>query len=255
MPHLNYLSWAVWIAIIALQPAVLFRMVRSGLWKRWLSLTVFLSLKSIGSLLLLAIYTLASHPDALYFYVYWSFAFLSAIAEIWMIIQVGCAMAGLSRSMRVWIAHATLAIAAATLTVFIPAALHSHKPVWGLLSHSVLGLNEAVNLAWLVTFGIVLFLYELFDIESFGAVRGIASGFALMALGASLCGWLFEFTGKGRATAVSNVQELLYFVSLLVWVVAVRRTGRREFQPDLVPRLQVIVRSKVVHAPRAKSRA
>jgi hypothetical protein len=253
MPHLSLLSWTVWIAIITLQPAVLFRMVRSGLWKRWLSLTVFLSLKSIGSLLLLAIYTLARNPDAPYFYVYWCFACLEAITEIWMIIQVGCAMAGLSRSMRVWIAHATLAIAAATLTVFIPAALHSHKPVWGLLSHSVLGLNEAVNLAWLVTFGIVLFLYELFDIESFGAVRGIASGFALMALGASLCGWLYEFTGN--VNAISNLQDLVYFVSLLVWVVAVRRTGRREFQPDLVPRLQVIVRSKVVHAPRAKSRA
>ncbi len=80
--------------------------------------------------------------------------------------------------------------------------------MWGILSHAVLGLNEAVNLAWLVTFGIVLCLYELFDIESFGAVRGIAAGFALMALGASLCGWLFEFTG--RATAISNLQDLVY---------------------------------------------
>ncbi|MGB7354008.1 MAG: hypothetical protein WBD06_09910, partial [Acidobacteriaceae bacterium] len=243
----------VWIAIIALQPAVLLRLVRSGLWKRWLSVTVFLSLKSIGSLVLLAIYTLARRPDAPYFYFYWSLAFVAALAEVWMIIQVGCAMAGLSRSMRTWIAHATLAIAAATLTVFIPAALHSHRPVWGLLSHSVLGLNEAVNLAWLVTFGIVLCLYELFDIESFGAVRGIASGFALMALGASLCGWLYEFTGK--VTAISNLQDLIYLASLLVWVVAVRQRGRREFQPDLVPRLQVVVSSKIVELPRAKSRA
>ncbi|MGB6869528.1 MAG: hypothetical protein WBD93_07980, partial [Acidobacteriaceae bacterium] len=139
------------------------------------------------------------------------------------------------------------------LTVFIPAALHSHRPVWGLLSHSVLGLNEAVNLAWLVTFGIVLCLYELFDIESFGAVRGIASGFALMALGASLCGWLYEFTGN--VTAISNLQDLIYLASLLVWVVAVRQRGRREFQPDLVPRLQVVVSSKIVELPRAKSRA
>ncbi|HEX3987513.1 MAG TPA: hypothetical protein VHX13_12985 [Acidobacteriaceae bacterium] len=249
MPHLSFFSWAVWIGIIALQPAVLYRLVRSGLWKRWLSLTVFLSLKSVGSLLLLAIYTLARNPDGPYFYVYWCFAGLAAITEIWMIIQVGCAMAGLSRSMRNWIAHATLAIAAATLTVFIPAALHSHRPVWGILSHSVLGLNEAVNLAWLVTFGIVLCLYELFDIESFGAVRGIASGFALMALGASLCGWLYEFTGN--VTAISNLQDLAYFLSLLVWAVAVRR-GRREFQPDLIPRLQVVVRSKVVETPRAR---
>ncbi|MFZ0630740.1 MAG: hypothetical protein WAM56_05575 [Acidobacteriaceae bacterium] len=254
MPHLSLFSWAVWIAIIALQPAALLRLVHSGLWKRWLSLTVFLSLKSTGSLLLLAIYLLLPHPDnGPYFYVYWCFAGLAAITEIWMIIQVGCAMAGLSRSMRAWIAHATLAIAAATLTVFIPAALHSHRPVWGVLSHSVLGLNEAVNLAWLVTFGIVLCLYELFDIESFGAVRGIASGFALMALGDSLCGWLFEFTGN--VTAISNLQNLIYLASLLVWVVAVRQRGRREFQPDLVPRLQVVVSSKIVELPRAKSRA
>jgi hypothetical protein len=250
MPLLTPFSWAVWIAIIALQPAVLYRLVRSGLWKRWLSLTVFLSLKSTGSLLLLAIYTLVPQPDVPYFYVYWSVAFLAAIAEIWMIIQVGCAMAGLSHSMRTWIAHATLAIAAATLTVFIPAALHSHAPVWGILSHSVLGLNEAVNLAWLVTFGIVLCLYELFDIESFGAVRGIASGFALMALGASLCGWLYEFTAQPYV--ISDLQDLVYLGSLLVWVVAVRRPGRREFQPDLPARLQVVVRSKVVEAPRVK---
>jgi hypothetical protein len=250
MPRLTLFSWAVWIAIIALQPAVLFRLVRSGLWKRWLSLTCFLSLKSVGSLLLVGIYTLAREPDSPYFYVYWAFALLAAIAEIWMIIQVGGAMAGVSRSMRIWIAHATLAIAAATLTVFIPAALHSHTPVWGMLSHAVLGLNEAVNLAWLVTFGIVLFLYELFDIESFGAVRGIASGFALMALGDSLCGWLFEFTGN--VNAISNLQNFVYLASLMVWVVAVRRPGRREFTPDLVPRLQVVVRSKVVEVPRAK---
>jgi hypothetical protein len=250
MPRLNLLSWAVWIAIIVLQPAVLIRLVRSGLWKRWMSLTLFLALKSIGSLLLLAIYTMAPRPDAPYFYVYWSFAFLAEIAEIWMIIQVGGAMAGLSRSMRVWIIHATLAIAAATLTVFIPAALHSHAPVWGVLSHAVLGLNEAINLAWVVTFGIVLWLYELFDIESFGAVRGIAAGFALMALGASICGWLFEFTG--RATAISNLQDLVYCAALLVWIVAVRRPVRREFKPDLLPRLQVVVRSRVVEAPRAK---
>jgi hypothetical protein len=250
MPHLTLFSWAVWIAIIVLQPAALFRLVRSGLWKRWLSLTCFLSLKSVGSLVLLSVYLLARQPDAPYFYVYWSFAFLAAIAEIWMIIQVGCAMAGLSRSMRIWIAHATLAIAAATLTVFIPAALHSHRPVWGILSHSVLGLNEAVNLAWLVTFGIVLCLYELFDIESFGAVRGIASGFALMALGDSLCGWLFEFTGN--VNAISNLQNLVYCAALLVWVVAIRCPGRREFAPDLPARLQVVVRSKVVEARRTR---
>jgi len=254
MPHLSLFSWAVWIGIIALQPAALLRLVRSGLWKRWLSLTVFLSLKSTGSLLLLAIYLWLPHPDdGPYFYVYWCFAGLAAIAEIWMIIQVGCAMAGLSRSMRTWIAHATLAIAAATLTVFIPAALHSHRPVWGVLSHSVLGLNEAVNLAWLVTFGIVLCLYELFDIESFGAVRGIASGFALMALGTSLCGWLYEFTGN--VTAISNLQDVIYLASLLVWAVAVRRRTRREFQPDLPARLQVVVRSRVVEAPAKKSHA
>ncbi|MGA8529948.1 MAG: hypothetical protein WB622_09560 [Acidobacteriaceae bacterium] len=253
MPRLTFFSWAVWIAIIVLQPAALLRLVRSGLWKRWLSLSVFLALKSIGSLVLLSIYTLSRQPDVPYFYVYWSFALLAALAEIWMIIQVGCAMAGLSRSMRNWIAHATLAIAAATLTVFIPAALHSHAPVWGVLSHSVLGLNEAVNLAWLVTFGIVLCLYELFDIESFGAVRGIAAGFALMALGDSLCGWLFEFTG--RPAAISNLENLMYCAALVVWVVGVRRPGRREFQPDLLPRLQVVVRSKVVETPRAKSRA
>jgi hypothetical protein len=250
MPRLTLFSWVVWIAIIALQPAALLLLVRSGLWRRWLSLAAFLSVKSIGSLVLVAIYTLARWPDGPYFYVYWSFAFLAAIVEIWMIIQVGCAMAGLSLSMRTWIAHATLAIAAATLTVFIPAALHSHAPVWGLLSHSVLGLNEAVNLAWLVTFGIVLCLYELFDIESFGAVRGIASGFALMALGDSLCGWLFEFTR--RPYAISDLQNLMYLTSLLVWIAAVRRPGRREFQPDLVPRLQIVVRSKVVEAPRPK---
>lgn len=250
MPHLSLFSWAVWIGIIALQPAVLLRLVRSGLWKRWMSLTVFLSLKTICSLLLLSIYTLAAHPDAPYFYVYWYFAGFAAITEIWMILQVGCAMAGLSGSMRRWVAHATLAIAAATLTVFIPAALHSHKPVWGILSHSVLGLNEGVNLAWLVTFGVVLCLYELFDIESFGAVRGIAAGFALMALGTSLCGWLYEFTGN--VTAISNLQDLMYLASLLVWAVALRRSGRREFQPDLAGRLQVVVRSKVVEAPRVR---
>jgi hypothetical protein len=253
MPRLTLFSWAVWIAIIVLQPAVLLRLVRSGLWKRWLSLSVFLGLKSLGSLVLLSIYTLIRQPDVPYFYVYWSFALLAALTEIWMIIQVGCAMAGLSRSMRNWIAHATLAIAAATLTVFIPAALRSHAPVWGVLSHSVLGLNEAVNLAWLVTFGIVLCLYELFDIESFGAVRGIAAGFALMALGTSLCGWLYEFTG--RNSAISNLQDLVYCAALVVWVVGVRQPGRREFQPDLLPRLQVVVRSKVVETPRAKSRA
>lgn len=253
MPHLNLFSWAVWIGVIVLQPAVLIRMVHSGLWKRWLSLTVFLALKSLGSLVLLSIYTLIPQPDVPYFYVYWSFALLGSLAEIWMIIQVGCAMAGVSRSMRTWVAHATLAIAAATLTVFIPAALHSHAPVWGVLSHSVLGLNEAVNLAWLVTFGIVLCLYELFDIESFGAVRGISAGFALMALGCSLCGWLYEFTG--RNTAISNLQDLVYCAALLVWVLGVRRTGRREFEPNLLPRLQVVVRSKVVQGPRAKSRA
>ncbi|HEX3661778.1 MAG TPA: hypothetical protein VHU89_10120 [Acidobacteriaceae bacterium] len=250
MPRLTLFAWAVWIAIIALQPAVLFRLVRSGLWRRWLSLAVFLGLKSTGSLVLLASYTLLRQPDGPYFYVYWWFALLEAIAEIWMIIQVGCTMAGLSRSMRAWIAHATLAIAAATLTVFIPAALHSHAPVWGILSHSVLSLNVGVNLAWLVTFGIVLCLYELFDIEPFGAVRGIAAGFAMMALGASLCGWLYEFTG--RVTTISNLQDLMYLASLLVWAVAVRRPGVREFQPDLVPRLQVVVRSRVVEAPPRK---
>lgn len=250
MPHLSLFSWAVWIGIIALQPAVLLRLVRSGLWKRWLSLTVFLSVKSLGSLSLVAIYTLARHPDAPYFYVYWWFAGLAALTEIWMIIQVGCAMAGISGPLRAWVAHATLAIAAATLTVFIPIALDSHRPVWGVLSHSVLGLNEGVNLAWLVTFGIVLCLYELFDIESFGAVRGVASGFALMALGTSLCGWLYEFTGN--VTAISNLQDLIYLASLLVWVVAVRQRTRREFQPDLAGRLQVVVRSRVVEAPRPK---
>lgn len=250
MPRLTLFAWAVWIAIIALQPAVLAGLVRSGLWKRWVSLTVFLALKSTCSLLLLAIYLFVRPPDGPYFYVYWSFAGLAAVAEIWMIMQVGGAMAGLSRSMRIWIAHATLAIAAATLTVSIPAALHAHAPVWGILSHAVLSLNEAINLAWLVTFGLVLWLYELFDIESFGVVRGIAAGFALMALGATLCGWLYEFTGN--VNVISNLQDLMYFASLLVWAVALRRPGRREFQPDLASRLQVVVRSNVVEMPRAK---
>lgn len=246
MPHLTPLSWAAWVVAIAFQPALVVLMYARRVWRRWLSLFTFLIVKSVGSFALLAIYLGIHDPfrqAAVYFYTYWLFAFASALVQIWMIIQIGCEMAGVSRRVRYWIAQGICCCAAIDLGITLVVAFQMTNPLWGRIAHIVLSLNKAVNLAWLVTFMTAVLAYEFLGIRGFDSVRGISIGFAIEAVGATAASWLFG--AVRNVSAVSDAQEIIYIVALVVWTVAITPPIQEIASPDDSGRFQLLLRSYV----------
>lgn len=242
MPHLTFLSWCAWLPAVAVQPALAVVMVRSGAWRRWPSLFSFLSLRSVQSISLLAITLMVPRSNfqgALYFYTYWFLSLIGVFLEAWMLVQIGCAMAGITARIRRQITQAILAAALINLTVSALLALHAHLPGygnpsfpwWSILSRCVLDLNRSVNLAWLITFLGCAASWEFAGIKGEEPTRSISVGYAVSAIGSTAASWLLGVVRN--ASAVSNAQDLVYLLALALWARAFLKT--KDEKPPLGP--------------------
>lgn len=240
--NLSPCAWAIWMTTIAFQPLLAFLLARKGLWRKWASLFLFLCVKSAGSFALVAIWFGVGDPDlraALYFYTYWGFAFLAGIVQVWMVIQIGCAMAGVSLRVRCWIASGIWTCAFGELAVFAHITHAARLPAWGRISQIVLDLDKSIDLAWLSTFMLAVLACETLGIRGFNPVRGISIGYAIMALGATCSSWMLGFIRD--VALISNVNGFMFLLALSTWAYTLQQS-QESFPQNYNPeRLQKVI--------------
>lgn len=222
MPHLTPAAWNIWLILILLQSTLAAAMGLSGTWRRWSSVFTFLVLISIRDLFLLGD-VLFWHKPALYFYSFWWASLLIEIIEVWMIIQIGRELAGVSRMLCRAIALSIPVIASTSLVLCLIFAFQLTMPNYGRIVYITTHLDEAISFAWLGTFLVMAIASGIIGIEWSNGVRGIAIGFAIEVTAASATSFLRAHNFD--LLYLSNLKGILYIFSLCVWGASLRPVG------------------------------
>jgi hypothetical protein len=155
----------------------------------------------------------------LYFYTYWGGAFLSQIAEVWMIVQIGCELAGVSSRIRSWIQNGVPALAVFQMAASLLLCINSPVSQSGKVTGIILNLERSVSLAWLGTFLVACAAAEILGIEWAPGVREVSIGFAVEAIAATFASWLIDLLPD--ITWLSDIRETIYILALSVWALAI----------------------------------
>ena len=231
MPHLTSASWTIWLIVILLQPALVILLIASGLWRKWTALFFFLLSKSITSFLLLGITLYIGDLDrqaALYFFTYWAGMAVASVMEIWMIVEIACALGGISPRTRKWIHIGVPVLAVINLAVCLTLSIQAPMAPFGRAVVTIFDLQKVISLGWLVTFLAVASASEIMGIEWSHGVRGIAIGYAIEAAGTTVVTWLIALFPA--ATELSEAKGIVYISALCVWAASIRKR-KEEVEP------------------------
>jgi hypothetical protein len=221
MPPMSPFSWVIWVAIIGAQFFLFAIFVKFKSWRPWPSLFFFVSLKSALSAGLLLVMLFVQDPDlrpALYFYLYWIGSLITQAIEIWIVVQLSHELAGLSASMRRWIAASVPTFAAFNLIWSLFLSLESRAPLSSAIVRVVSCLDKAVTLGWIVTFLTIALIVEFLGVQWPRRARWIAVGLAVELSGSTACTWLSDFSPK--SSVISNVKGVIYLSTLLIWTLS-----------------------------------
>jgi hypothetical protein len=197
---------------------------------------MFLSLKSAVDLLLLGVYFanfLGDQRVATYFYTYWCGNGLAALAELWMIIQVACALVSASPKAVKWVWR--LAPFAAAVCFFGASRL----PIWPnygpqlRIVSMVVGLDRLVAMAWLATFLCIAAFSDLMGFRWRRHPLGIAIGFAIVSTTEIGVSWFLGTLTFTNARLLSDISGAAYLLALVVWTVSI---SKNEQVYELAPR-------------------
>ena len=100
MLELTSFEWALWALIAVSQAAITVFLWTSGLWKRWVSVFAYLALSSVKTFILFLIPIAISAKSArnpTYFYTYWTANFLLNALQIWVAIEIGHRVIGVTK--------------------------------------------------------------------------------------------------------------------------------------------------------------
>jgi hypothetical protein len=239
MPLLDPLSWSIWLLTFCLESAAAVFICKRGFAKRWPSLVSFLAIKSAIDLILIGV-TLANFLGdariAIYFDIYWGGNALAAIAEMWMVIQIGVELISASPKAVRWVLVGAPLIAATGVFVF---SFLSIWPDFGSgpkleLVSAVVGVDRIVALSWLATFLCIAAFSDLMGIRWRRHPFGIAIGFAILSTSEITVSWFIEYSFH-KAQLLSEISGGAYLLSLASWCVAL---AKDEAAYDLTPQIK-----------------
>lgn len=241
MPRLNAAAWIIWTALIAVQVNLLAIMIHKSQWKRWPALFSFLVLRNITSFSLLYIMLFVHRPLAyvLYFYFYWTAETISMAIRVWMIIEFGCAACQAARKVQalLWRIVPTIAVLFLGISFLVTA---NGTVVYRIaIIQTTLNFGRALALTWLATFLVMAYACEFFGLKWSEVDRKLAIGFSVQAVGITVTSWWIGLVSRGHITTVSNVQDGLYFASLLIWGFALLWDREDDSLPDLEHLLRI----------------
>lgn len=226
MMPMTLVSWHLWVLVIGVELTVLGVVLWSKSGRQWKSIIAFLCIQTAQSLLLLGITLFIKDEDlqpALYFYAYWTGAFLTQIIEIWIIVQICTELVGLSDRVIKRIRRGVPFLAVLILVTVIALSYHSQPALYSLIVDSVTALDRSMSVSWLVTFLILSKGIDGLGVEWTSSVRGVALGLAIEVSSSMASALLADLFPK--AIVLYDIRAMLYIVSLSIWGVCLARNA------------------------------
>lgn len=224
----SVMQWALWLIVAAFQIGVVIRMILSGAWRRWPSLFSFLLVLAIEDAVRIA-NALTARNQWTDFYIYWVASLIAEILELWIIVQIGRTMLGVSTWTRRVVSHGVVAMAAISAITSIAFSMRGALLSLKSLCLTVERLSNAVALAWVFVLIVVVVFADQVAEWSDGT-RGIAFGITLELTADSYIGWLK--IGNSQVAHLDLIKGALFLVSLCAWSVS---TGPRKRTEEKLP--------------------
>lgn len=174
------------------------------------------------------------HSPFLAFYSYWGFSFIAEGLEVWLMVQIGLGLAGVSANTRRIIRQGVPAIALYIGVITTTFAFQEPMPAYARICYVVAHLDQGVAFAWLGVFLAVVIPVEVIGIQWSGGVRGIAVGFALEIVATNTATWLSFSTVDPFMLA--NIKSAVFLASLVIWGASLKPRQ----QPDYAHMLRQI---------------
>jgi hypothetical protein len=165
------------------------------------------------------------HSPAFEFWSYYWLSLAAECAEVWIMVQIALALAGVTPWLRILIGQAIPALAGIGMALALAMAYQAHQPLYVELKALVLSLDQTE----LYLFLFVAVVGGLFA-EWSGGVRGVAVGFALEIGSGSSASWLTS-ANFANPFMVAHIKSALYITSLVVWMASI---SARRAVPDCV---------------------
>lgn len=226
--QLSFADWVWWLAVIFLEGALAIRMASTGAHRRWRGLfALVLVLLSRNSIRLAAI--LIFRNPFLDFYTFWAGELLAYAAKVWMLVDIGVALAGVSEWSRRTIRQSVPLLAgfAVFVSVFSAFAHHSYDNLYAWFYFIAQRADIGVALAFLTTFLVLALTSDAIGIEWSHGARGVAGGLILDLVSCSLANWLTVHSSLQHLYA--NCKSATFMVSLVIWIAT---TGRQRQKAD-----------------------
>lgn len=227
MPELPLFQWILWIAVLFGQIALVAQMLLAHSWRRWPALFSFLSVLAAKDIIRVANALTARNPF-IDFWTFWTASFVAEAVEVWLIVEIAWAAAGISRRVRVAVANCIVLMAAVCVTVSSAPIIGSGIPCWRGICILATRLDSAAAIAWLGTFVVVASAANWIATWPAGA-RGILIGLSVELTSSSYLTWIASRHGQQSAT-VATIKSLLYLLSLIIWAGS---TGRPVTSPEI----------------------
>ena len=195
------------------------------MWKRWLSLFCYLVAQSLLSLALLCIMLSVKGLELqalLYFWTYWIGTFAVQLLEFWIIAQIASELGGISKDVKRYIYFGVAFTALLSLGISTILTLQTPMPLYGCITHIVLGISKTVSLAWLATFLGIALGSEVLGLGWPRGARVISTGYAISAIGTATVHWLLML--YHNTTLLSDASDTIYLLALIIWAWSVRKT-------------------------------
>jgi hypothetical protein len=224
MPTLSLSAWVIWGAVFAPQTALIIMMIQNGMYRRWPSVFAFLCVQSLQAVLMLGIVLRVSDPDLqpfLTFWTYWIGAFVSQVIEVWIIVQLCCALVGERTIIKRWLRGAVPSLAVLSLGCSLLLSIDTKAHIYDAAVRAVTLMDKSVTLGWLSMFLVIALGADFLEISWPPIARGIAVGLAVELSGEMMTTWLSD--GQPRSALISNLKGSIYICTVLIWTVSIRR--------------------------------
>lgn len=232
--QLTPLDWALWGIVIFGEWVLCIRIVLKGAVRRWPSLFLFVLVLALRDSVRVCDRVIWN-SRLFSFFSFWGFSFLAEGLEVWIMVQIGLALAGVSPRSRRLIRTLVPLIALTLGTAAVAYAFYENLPNYARICYVVTHVDQGISFAWLGVLLLVLIPAEIFGIQWSHGVRGIAIGFALEVIATSSYTWLT--LNSVDVLLLSRIKSVIYLASLAIWGASLNPSKEPDYS-HVLPRVR-----------------
>ncbi|MFP5277017.1 MAG: hypothetical protein ACLGPM_07870 [Acidobacteriota bacterium] len=217
------------MAVVVAQTILFVIMISKRRWTQRPALFTFVGLRfAISYMLIVAVFLPSRVAAPVYFYLYWTAAAATCVIRVWMIVELGCAACYPAAEVRMLLARIVPSVAVFFFVASALLTVGESVQYEQVLAQLTIGLGRAIALTCLATFLVVAYACEFFGIKWGESDRKIALGLSLQTMSGALVSWILGIARPGYSTLLSDAQDSVYFLSLLLWSDALLRCQESE---------------------------